>query len=568
MINCQEIESFFATVSDFEAVVVSGENERKKSSSTQQALIKSLEKNLEALSKQKKLGSLSAEIEKVVDGIRKTVGEINQSTSYMDQRLRLQESYQDRLIILVFGKVNSGKSSFSNYFVDVFSKYPIEKQYFFFEDGEKKHTVDPFKVGSIETTARIQGVELGKLVLLDTPGLHSVTDKNGELTNRYTECADLILWLTGSNSPGQIQELDELKNELEKGKVLFPVITKSDKTDEDIEIQDGVEVLVSKLIMKPINDQIAQQDDVYQRTNKKLLGSGMDNALKVLRKPVSISTHYADQNKLQEGSGISELFSGLNGIYNVAIESKKENVRIQLKNQSCKVNKYLADNIEQPFKELEETLEKQKAKIIKQSDYITTNAIESVSYQLPQLIEKHSHNKNIKALIEAVNQILLDEVSKQLDHEFEKLFKSLLQAAKPPKNISIDLQSSFEDDTINYEYKSGSRKKAITSGVAGLGGAGLGFMMAGPIGGVIGGILGGLAGNKAGEYLIETETMTQIIGVDSSKVEAELIRELHKVIPKLVKDSIEASLNQFAPLEKVIKQSLEEIKQFNTVGVE
>ena len=49
-------------------------------------------------------------------------------------------------------------------------------------------------------------MELGlRLVFLDSPGLHSVTDKNGELTRRFTDSADAVLWLTPSTSPGQVQ---------------------------------------------------------------------------------------------------------------------------------------------------------------------------------------------------------------------------------------------------------------------------------------------------------------------------------------------------------------------------
>jgi predicted GTPase len=561
--NGSEVKKFFATVSEFEEVVSSSENKREQALSRQKKLIDSLEKDLQALSKQK-LGSLASEIKKVAESIEKTVGIINQSTEAMERRLQLQESYKNRLIILVFGKVNSGKSSFSNYFFSLFPPENLsETPYFFFENGKKEYTHEPFKVGSTETTARIQGVELGKLVLLDTPGLHSITEKNGDLTKNYTDSADLILWLTGSNSPGQTQELEELIAELKKDKVLFPVITKSDKTEDDSEVKNGIEELVQKLVMKPTIAQKAQQDDVYKRAETKL------GEMKVDKKPlhpVSISTHYAKEYSEQEQSGISALFAGLNGIYDLAIESKKGNVRTQVRNHLHEINKHLTENIEQPFNALKETLKMQKSDIQKQSGYIATMALNVATNKLPSLIDKHSRNKDIKTLNAAINQVVIDEVNNQLHDVFEALFKSLLQAVKPPKNIAIDIQSKFEDDTINYEFKSGSYKKTMASGAGAAGGAAIGFAVAGPIGAAIGGVIGGAAGDKAGDYLVESKNVVEVVGVDSSKVEAELRRELSQKSPKLVQDSITALLNQFEPLEKIIEQSLLEIQEFKHLG--
>lgn len=63
---------------------------------------------------------------------------------------------------------------------------------------------EPLREGATETTARLQGLCLGTgLVLLDTPGLHSVTPENAALTQRFTESADGLLWLSSSTSPAR-----------------------------------------------------------------------------------------------------------------------------------------------------------------------------------------------------------------------------------------------------------------------------------------------------------------------------------------------------------------------------
>ena len=53
------------------------------------------------------------------------------------------------------------------------------------------------------------------------------------MTQRFTDSADGVLWLTSSTSPGQVQELDELGRELHRNKPLLPVVTRSDVYEED-----------------------------------------------------------------------------------------------------------------------------------------------------------------------------------------------------------------------------------------------------------------------------------------------------------------------------------------------
>ena len=126
----------------------------------------------------------------------------------------LSKTFEDKIIFLVFGKVNAGKSSFSNQVVDLYrSLFPNDHIRRFALKDNKIVTIEgDFAEGFTETTAQIQGVELGKyFVLLDSPGLHSTEEKNGNLTKQFVDSADAVLWLTPSSSPGQVQELDELK---------------------------------------------------------------------------------------------------------------------------------------------------------------------------------------------------------------------------------------------------------------------------------------------------------------------------------------------------------------------
>ena len=198
----------------------------------------------------------------------------------------LARAFEDRVMLLVFGKFNAGKSSLCNFLAERFAAHGAKVQYFYLESGRIVETAQGLKEGATETTARLQGVCLGaQVVLLDTPGLHSVTPENAALTQRFTDSADAVLWLTSSTSPGQVQELDELARELRRNKPLLPVITRSDTFEED-EI-DGE--IVKLLRNKSASNRALQEQDVRARALDKLRLMGIQE--QVLRPSVSVSVH-------------------------------------------------------------------------------------------------------------------------------------------------------------------------------------------------------------------------------------------------------------------------------------
>lgn len=162
----------------------------------------------------------------------------------------------------------------------------------------------------METTTGVQGLRLGHgLVLLDTPGLHSVTPENAQMTHDFLECADAVLWLTSSTSPGQVQELDGLGGKLHRQKPLLPIITRSDVLEED-EISGTI---VKVLRNKSIANRQRQQANVFQRSGEKLRQMGVNPAQ--LRSPVSVSVHTAIRAEVTAGdlaqNGFDDLYAAL-----------------------------------------------------------------------------------------------------------------------------------------------------------------------------------------------------------------------------------------------------------------
>lgn len=203
----------------------------------------------------------------------------------------LAHHFDDKLMLLVFGKFNAGKSSFCNFIADRFSAQGHSVEYFIVEGSKIKTIEGPFKEGGTETTTKIQGMLLAKrMVLLDTPGLHSLTAENAALTRQFLESADGMLWLSSSTSPGQVQELDALALELRRRKPLLPVITRSDFIDENI-VGDEI---IKAVCNKTDENRHLQEQDLRSRAVERLTELVVDPA--VLAPAVSVSVYAVKEN--------------------------------------------------------------------------------------------------------------------------------------------------------------------------------------------------------------------------------------------------------------------------------
>ena len=455
----------------------------------------------------------------------------------------LSEQFSDRVILLVFGKVNAGKSSFSNYIADLFN--PSEVKRFFFDKGEVKYFDGQFAEGVTETTAQIQGVELGSnLVLLDSPGLHSIVNENGDLTRRYTDSADAVLWLTSSSSPGQVQELEDLKLELEKKKPLQPVLTKSDTMEEDW--CDEADDLVQTLFNKTAEVRKAQEDDVFSRV--KDLGE-----VEKLKTAVSVSVHaYKKQheqnpNALEE-SGLTELFKRLANIVDEANVYKVSKAQQQMVNfLNGEVLKPMDQNILPKVLELQTSLQEMTDNLRFKQNNLSSQILDNVLCEVPLIVDKHMGSRDKKALGHDVNKLIEKEISETLRHELRDVVKDI-------KKVSSDLSGAnlgdFNDITIDIEKVSGKAKQSASSSAGAAAGMAIGGLFGGPIGAMIGGAIGGYGGNKAGEMIfVEITTEKLSVGVSPDNVIQPTSEAIRTNLPAQVKTVFEEVNRSFEPLQ-------------------
>jgi predicted GTPase len=421
---------------------------------------------------------------------------------------QISQNYNDRFVLLVFGKVNAGKSSFINYLSSFFAdKLNVEPVFFKVSAGEVCRIHGPLQEGATETTNVIQGVELGKhFVILDTPGLHSVTPENAKLTHRFTDAADAVVWLTPSTNPGLVHELVELKKEIELGKPVLPVISRSDTTCEYWNEPTGE--LITEWIPKTENNRRDQEQDVYYRA--KCL---MADRYPQLLQPVSLSVYCANA-KHDTGSGFSSFFAAMTPLIIQAAQYKSEKWKIQQ-------TSFLQHSVKhQLLHELKPKLSSLRQQITQQQRELDTcciRLIDKVSAQLvsqwPELVLKFSNKKDTKGLHEAYKQCC----QQALKTELVPVLKSFIERYPEPHSLlDICAIGSYKEQLHKYNIPVGAGKKAGYRVAGSLIGGMLGMLL-GPAGALVGGVAGNwVAGQYFGSEEYKEETIS--LGIDNSSV--------------------------------------------------
>lgn len=494
------------------------------------------------LAKQNSLTQLSEQLKKTIKAsIRKWMHEWKERGTMR----KLSDGYSDRVIILVFGKVNAGKSSFCNYVTSLFSEDDINR--FRFVNGAIEYFEGEFVEGRTETTSKIQGVEIGSnLVLLDTPGLHSVTDANDALTRVFVDSADSILWLSHSQSPGQVQELDDLCKELENKKPLQPVITQSDVRNVD---EDDSGNIVQCLVNKTPENRKAQQDDVEKRTREKL-PDGVP-----LKSPLSISVHAYKQSG-QTQKDMDE--AGLTSLLEAIAELVDEGAGFKTEKASREVINYLKNSVLVPLKEsvtdqlddLNSALEKEQKTLRLHESAISTEVVSDVCLEVGKTVERFKESRDVEALSKAINELIEKRLNNVLRRELSGFTESLM---KIESNLSAEEVGEYEDLTVDIEQVTGKPSKAISGTGGMLAGAALGGML-GPVGAIIGGVIGAFAGEAAGEALfVDTHIVKETVGVSTEKVTNSITSKVKENLPALVSSVI-----------KELEKNLDDVREFNS----
>ncbi len=505
----------------------------------------------------------SSSLAKAVEEVRKT---INKGMENWNKKLedsqpmkRLSEQYADRIILLVFGKVNAGKSSFSNFIADFFSNDKVRR--FTVNNGQIEYFSEnkAFAEGVVETTAAIQGIELGdKLVLLDSPGLHSVTDQNGELTRRFTDSADAILWLSPSTSPGQVQELQDLKAELEKNKPLQPIITRSDEIDEDF--CEKTQRILQTLKNKSMERRAIQEEDVIKRLKQ-------SNIRVPVKDAISISIHaYKNSQKSVsdlEDAGLNKLFDRLFAIIKDAKAYKVNKANQQVLNFiDLEVLGTLNNLVKPTLNKLTTESEQTMTLIERKREYLLSYITTSVLAEIPLIVNRHKNSRNKELISNEINQLVEKKINIELNRQLAGFVKSI---GKVSSTLSKESLGDFEAITIEIEQVSGSGYKSAVSSAGMLAGALFGSLIPGLgtiVGSAVGGTLGGLISSKLDDNFITREKITEEIGVSANALITKTTEQVKNDLPIMINAVCDDILKTIGSVNIFANKILEEIDSF------
>ena len=348
-----------------------------------------------------------------------------------DRNTEFREDFGDSLLVFVYAKVKAGKSSLGNYiayghgdpdadFICSAQKIGLQPE-FFMKDSANSTEVEhkekvlrargKFSVGAMETTTEIQGFRLPGLTWIDSPGLHSVTPENGELSKSYADAADLIVYPMNSGEPGRASDLLEITNLLHARKAFIVVISRCDKVDINFDDEGNK---VRKRVMKTPKDRQDQTDYVRQEI---LAKADMATRQLLDADVMTISVTFAQENgsdpAMLNESGISGLFEKLTALTQAkGINLKKE---APLNNLRTFVDMVLdgelsVTSLRADLKMLEDSVTRQRTSLSRKQQAVTGRVMLDLDLAIEQEVMRHRVNRDVKALSLACSKIVQDIV--------------------------------------------------------------------------------------------------------------------------------------------------------------
>ncbi len=433
-----------------------------------------------------------------------------------DTGVHFRAGFNDSLLVFVYGKVKSGKSSLGNYMAwghtdptdQQKSKIKKELQPVYFSgqktevkggDVAKEAEIKKeFRVGATEATSSIQGFSLDGLTWIDSPGLHSINQENGDLAKDYVEHADLILYTMKSDSPGRESDLNEILNLYRTDKKIILLLTGSDDVAHDWD--DEKDEMISTIVMKDRQRRLDQQKYIRSALEEIPELAGKTNNIEIL----SFSARYAQEHEgLVDNfadSGMGQLFATLGKI------AREDGVKLKHQTPILNFKNFLTDfvndlenyaqlivDFQQPIERIQKSIpiqiNEQKRLIQQQFSQMVDDEFERLTqYRDDPIQMKQAIKKIADILAQQQNQAMITAQQTILQQVMNEFGSQLMSVIK--HNALLDLPE------FKIEQRTEQVADSVTSGTRRRNG-GFGALVGTAIGGGIG-LLGGPAGVAAG----------------------------------------------------------------------
>lgn len=577
------LKSFEGLQNEFNASLQSTKNDEKDFKNKCVEFQKNIDMHLKkSFKKVAESNPLSQQMFVFSETIKRTNESWKVRLAKQDTGVRFREGFDDSLMVFVYGKVKSGKSSLGNYVAwghtdpatDLKKQTPKEFQPLYFS-GEKTSFKDgdatkeaerkkEFRVGATEATSTIQGFCLPGLTWIDSPGLHSKNKDNDQLARSYVKHSDLILYTMKSDAPGRASDLEEIKDMYQANKRFLLLLTGSDETEPDWD--EETQTPISTLIMKDEARRLSQRDYIRGELSKI---DGLKNNLNNID-IISFSAKYA-----QEHQDSLESFqdSGMGQLFDILEETSKSS-GIKLKQQTPLIGfrNFLAEfkadlnvyfdfiyEFSSRFSGLESDVSIKLTRetiVIKQllNEFVRKFFMDIPNEDRDDKFKILEHLENLKVEINNMQVTLLSESMQKILSEFAQGFdKDIIDI--------VDNSAIYELPEFKVETKEikkivsvikGTRRR--NSGIGSILGGAVGSLL-GPVGSIVGASLGGLAGSALGKSAsFERENFTVSIGDNLQEIEQKFI--------KMTSESINKQMTKFN--DEVFNNFLIELQSLTT----
>lgn len=531
---------------------------------------------------------LQAPLRDFVTTMEQTSGEWDAKVAGREKGVQFRQGFEDSLLVFVSGKVKSGKSSLGNYMAwghtdptdDIKRQTPPELHPCYkshrnvaVEGGDQDNEAFEkriFRVGATEATSSIQSFSLPGLTWVDSPGLHSLKEENGNLAREYLDHADLILYTMKSDAPGRASDLAEIRDLIHKDKRTLLLLTGSDDIEEDFNDSGD---LIQCVIMKDAERRAKQRD--YVRGELKDIQDC--DKLEI----VSISARYAQEHANDQtaflDSGIGPFCATLQEI--CQSEGIKIKQRVPMKNlnnflQDCEKDLEPYQNLIAAFKpvlrKLDESLQKQIPVQRREGQLDLQHFIDAFFEGLENNRDDADRvNSQLRAFNNNLREKFLDIANDRLEAITDGLTKEFQSNVKSTYQHSPLIQiPDFKLDTITEQVVAGTRSgtKKRNSGFGAFAGGIAGFFLGGPAGAAIGATLGGGLGSATGDSASIRYRSVQItVGDNLLEIRRNLLESHCKALDVLLQTSATHLWQEFdGSVKTLLKQMSAEMAQFDS----
>jgi len=599
MKQLNKIEAFYDSLKDIELVNSNLDKKRellKEYVYEYNKNIQNIKINQNILKQHKEIGKL---LNQTIDILKNSSTKWVENFDKLLEKEKFRSDLESYFIVIIFGKVKAGKSSLGNFIAQ--NRPKNEKVYFFkYDKAGKEQKIqkleeindDSFATNNLECTVEIQGFKLNSMAWIDTPGLGSMVEENGELAKEYIQSADYIIYPTSSDSPLQADEITQLQELFEQNKKVTICITKSDTTERRKD-SNGKYIrengrIAKFLINKSSEDRTKQENYVRKEIEK------INKNQSLLGDIISISAHTAklglenEDKELLENSNIPKFYELITKVVKekaskLKSETPYNGLKSFIDNDVLGVNsnpltiKTIREEIDNLNKTIDET--------VKRFDTLIENIRSDISREVEAIVAKYYikvDRYNSEKMFQNIEKNIADKISKIIEKNIKDAFENFSYSLD---NLATSINGDkFKIDDVyeEYTYTTKERNKKIGSAILGAGatiGAALATggasllisagaaIAAGGAGGYIGGKIGEMTGSEHTSKVNIGDNKEEVIQnfkemqIDNhsdniKKVYTQIKDNFFVPMKKIIENDIQSKLNDFEKNINSLKKEL------------